>query len=449
MNQQAQQNQYNQNNGNPYQGYNAGFGQPQPRPKREKKPHPKTQFVGKVVAAGLIFGMVAGPVTAGTNYISNKAIGNESHALTSTNNSNGSGKGLSSTATSSVTTLSDVSDVVTEAMPSIVQVTNMSITEYQDFFGQVTKVPQKSAGSGIIINEDDKYIYIATNNHVVSNSNSLTITFNDDSAVSGEVQGTDEQTDLAVVKVKKSDVKDSTYKAIKVATIGNSNKISVGESAIVIGNALGYGQSVTTGCVSALNREVSIQNETSGKSYTNKLIQTSAAVSPGNSGGALLNSKGEVIGIVSAKYSGDQVEGMGFAIPITSAQDIIEQLMNDGKVTKRSGKDSTKTAGNGYLGVAGVDITSDMASTYNMPSGVYVAKVVKGSAADKAGIKKGDVITAMDGNSISSMEDLSTAISSKSAGDKITLSVATVENSYESKDKSVTLGERPDNESQE
>ncbi|MBQ5484994.1 MAG: trypsin-like peptidase domain-containing protein, partial [Lachnospiraceae bacterium] len=293
-------------------------------------------------------------------------------------------------------------------------------------------------------------IYIATNNHVVSNSNSLTITFNDDSAVSGEVQGTDEQTDLAVVKVKKSDIKDATFKSIKVATIGNSNHISVGESAIVIGNALGYGQSVTTGVVSALNREVSIQNEDSGKTYTNKLIQTSAAVSPGNSGGALLNAKGEVIGIVSAKYSGDKVEGMGFAIPITSAQDIIEQLMNDGKVTKRNGKSSgEKVAGNGYLGVAGVDITSDMADTYNMPSGVYVAKVVKGSAADKAGIKKGDVITAMDGTSISSMQDLSNAISAKSAGDKITLSVATVENSYQAKDKKVTLGERPSEDSQE
>ena len=452
--QQYQQNQqqdfrYQQSTANPYQGFGPSYGHPS-NPHRERKPHPRSAFFGKVVAAGLIFGLVAGPVTAGTNYISNKAIGNESHSLTSTNNSNGSGKKLDSTATSSVTTLSDVSDVVAQAMPSIVQVTNMSITEYQDFFGQVTKVPQKSAGSGIIVNEDDDYIYIATNNHVVSNSNSLTITFNDDSAVSGEVQGTDEQTDLAVVKVKKSDIKDATFKSIKVATIGNSNHISVGESAIVIGNALGYGQSVTTGVVSALNREVSIQNEDSGKTYTNKLIQTSAAVSPGNSGGALLNAKGEVIGIVSAKYSGDKVEGMGFAIPITSAQDIIEQLMNDGKVTKRNGKSSgEKVAGNGYLGVAGVDITSDMADTYNMPSGVYVAKVVKGSAADKAGIKKGDVITAMDGTPISSMQDLSNAISAKSAGDKITLSVATVENSYQAKDKKVTLGERPSEDSQE
>jgi serine protease Do len=444
------QNFYQQNYGNMYQGYQNPYGQNgQQKPRREKKPHPTAKFVGKVVAAGLIFGIVAGPVTAGTNYISNKAIGNTNSSLTSTNRSKGSDKRLDATATSTVTTLSDVSDVVAEAMPSIVQVTNMSITEYQDFFGQVTKVPQKSAGSGIIINEDDDYIYIATNNHVVSNANSLTITFNDDSAVTGEVQGTDEQTDLAVVKVKKSDMKDATYKAIKVASIGNSNHIAVGESAIVIGNALGYGQSVTTGVVSALDREVTIQNEDSGKTYTNKLIQTSAAVSPGNSGGALLNAKGEVIGVVSAKYSGNKVEGMGFAIPITNAQDIVDQLMDKGKVTKRSGKDSKTVAGNGYLGVAGVDITQDMASTYNMPSGVYVAKVVKGSAADDAGIKKGDVITEMDGSAIATMEDLSSAISSKSAGDKVKLSVATVENSYQPKTVTVTLGERPEDEAQQ
>ena len=335
----------------------------------------------------------------------------------------------------------------------------MSLEQVQSWFGTSSTVPTKSLGSGIIISQDDDYLYIATNNHVVSNSNSLSVTFNDNKSVSGEVVGTDEESDLAVIKVKLSSLKDSTKKAIKVATLGSSDSLKVGQQAIVIGNALGYGQSVTTGVISALNREVSIQNEDSGKTYTQEMIQTSAAVNSGNSGGALLNSKGEVVGIVSAKYSSSgsssnaSVEGMGFAIPISNAKTIIDQLMKSGKVTNRpgssdsSGSSASSTSDQGFLGIQGADISSDMASSYNMPEGVYVTKVVSDSPAEKAGIKKGDVITAVDGTSITSMESLYSYISGKKSGDKVKVSVATVENDYKSSDITVTLTKRPSDDS--
>lgn len=450
-------NQYNSQTGSQYTSNPYA----QPPKKKERKPHPKAKFVGKVVAAALIFSAVAGPATYGANYLTQKATGIEQTTTADTgSSSSNSSKNLSSTSAKTSVITSDVSDIVDETMPSIVQVTNMSIVEYQDWFGQTTQVPQKSAGSGIIFDEDDNYIYIATNNHVVSNSNSITITFSDDSSVSGDVQGTDEETDLAVVKVKKSDINSSTLKTIKVATLGDSSTTKVGEAAIVIGNALGYGQSVSTGVISALNREVSIENEDTGKTYTNYLTQTDAAVNPGNSGGALLNANGEVIGIVSAKYSDESVEGMGYAIPISNAKSMLEQLMNDGKVTDRSSmkvednsdssssdSDNGSTTGTAYLGIAGVDITSDMASQYNMPEGVYVAKVTSGSAADNAGIKKGDVITGVNGTTITTMSELKSQISSMNAGDKATISVATVENNYKSSDVEVTLGSQPDSSS--
>ena len=451
-----------QNNGyNPYTNqYNNGGGfQEPPKKKRERKPHPKAKFVGKVVAAALIFGSVAGPVTAGTGLLTNHLTGHDESTVSENSNSNSNGQIGSTTTTSASTSNDDVSALASEALPSIVQVTNMSLEQVQSWFGTSSTVPTKSLGSGIIFNQDDKYLYIATNNHVVSNSNSLSVTFNDNKSVSGEVVGTDEESDLAVIKVKLSSLKDSTKKAIKVATLGSSDTLKVGQQAIVIGNALGYGQSVTTGVISALNREVSIQNEDSGKTYTQEMIQTSAAVNSGNSGGALLNSKGEVVGIVSAKYSSSgsstnaSVEGMGFAIPISNAKTILQQLMKDGKVTDRpgssngSGSSAESTSDQGFLGIQGADISSDMASSYNMPEGVYVTKVVSNSPAEKAGIKKGDVITAVDGTSITSMESLYNYISSKKSGDKVKVSVATVENDYKSTDINVTLTKRPSDDS--
>ena len=451
-----------QNNGyNPYTNqYNNGGGfQEPPKKKKERRPHPKAKFVGKVVAAALIFGAVAGPVTAGTGLLTNHLTGHDESTVSENSNSNSNGQ-ISSTTTSASASSDDVSALASEALPSIVQVTNMSLEQVQSWFGTSSTVPTKSLGSGIIFNQDDKYLYIATNNHVVSNSNSLSVTFNDNKSVSGEVVGTDEESDLSVIKVKLSSLKDSTKKAIKVATLGSSDTLKVGQQAIVIGNALGYGQSVTTGVISALNREVSIQNEDSGKTYTQEMIQTSAAVNSGNSGGALLNSKGEVVGIVSAKYSSSgssenaSVEGMGFAIPIDNAKTIIDQLMSTGKVTNRPGSksdssdsSSTSTSDQGFLGIQGADISSEMASSYNMPQGVYVTKVVSGSPAEKAGIKKGDVITGVDGTTISSMSSLREYISGKKKGDKVKVAVATVENDYKSKNVEVTLTARPSDDS--
>ncbi len=444
----------NQDNG--YNPYNGQYNGPE-HPRKEKKPHPAAKFVGKAVAAALIFGLVAGPVTYGANRLTSRIAGGDQseQASSGTDSSNQ----ISSTATSKNEANDDVSAIASETLPSIVQVTNMSLEKVQSWFG-TSSTPTKSLGSGVIFKQDDNYLYIATNNHVVSNSNSLSVTFNDNKSVTGEVVGTDVQSDLAVIRIKLSSIKDSTKKAIKVATLGSSASLKVGQQAIVIGNALGYGQSVTTGVVSALNREVSIQNEDNGKTYTQEMIQTSAAVNSGNSGGALLNSKGQVVGIVSAKYSSSgsstnaSIEGMGFAIPIDNAKTIIDQLMSTGKVTNRPGlknqsssSSSTSTSDQGFLGIQGADISSEMAQSYNMPQGVYVTKVVSGSPAKKAGIKKGDVITGVDGNNISSMSSLREYISSKKKGDKVKVAVATVENDYKSKNVTVTLTSRPTDDS--
>lgn len=449
----------NEQQDNGYNPYNGQYNGPV-QPKKEKKPHPKAKFFGKVVAAALIFGLVAGPVTYGTNRLTSHFAGGDSTATEDTNSNSSSSKEIASTATSASAGNDDVSAIASETLPSIVQVTNMSLEKIQSWFGTSSTVPTKSLGSGVIFKQDDNYLYIATNNHVVSNSNSLSVTFNDNKSVTGEVVGTDVQSDLAVIKVKISSLKDSTKKAIKVASLGSSASLKVGQQAIVIGNALGYGQSVTTGVISALNREVSIQNEDNGKTYTQEMIQTSAAVNSGNSGGALLNSKGEVVGIVSAKYSSSgssenaSVEGMGFAIPIDNAKTIIDQLMSTGKVTNRPGSksdssdsSSTSTSDQGFLGIQGADISSEMASSYNMPQGVYVTKVVSGSPAEKAGIKKGDVITGVDGTAISSMSSLREYISGKKKGDKVKVAVATVENDYKSKNVEVTLTARPSDDS--
>ena len=263
----------------------------------------------------------------------------------------------------------------------------------------------------------------------------MTITFADDSAVAAEIQGTDTSTDLAVVKVAMSDVDSSTLSAIAVATLGDSDSLSVGESAVVIGNALGYGQSVTTGVISALNREVQLEAE-DGTAITNELIQTDAAVNPGNSGGALLNMKGEVVGIVSAKYSDTDVEGMGYAIPITSAKTIIEQLMNGQSVSDNSSSSSS----NAYLGIAGVDVTSSLSSSYNLPAGVYVYGVYSNTGAADAGLTRGDVITAIDGNKVSGMTDIQSYLATKSAGDTVTLTVCSASSNYkDTEDVQVTL----------
>ena len=338
------------------------------------------------------------------------------------------------TAISSSYVATDVSDIVDEVMPSIVAITNVSQTEYQSFWGQSKTYESTSCGSGIIVSQDNEYLYVATNNHVVEGANSLTVTFANDDTVSAEIKGTDPSTDLAVVKVALSSIKDDTMSEIKVATLGSSDTLKVGESCIAIGNALGYGQSVTTGVISALNREVSVSDSSSSTNYTAELIQTDAAINPGNSGGALLNTAGEVIGINSVKYSDTSVEGIGYAIPMDTAKPIIEELITKEKV------DESNSA---YLGIVGVDVTSDVAKTYNMPTGVYVAQVMEGAAAEQAGIQKGDIITKFDGKDVTSMEKLSYNMQYYAAGTTVDVVIERSSNGqYEEQTISVTLGKK-------
>lgn len=430
--------------GNPYQNgtYQEHFYQTQSPKKEKKKKERKPGGFGvklaKCAALALVFGLVSGVVFEGVHLVSGEIFGgtdsqSQNVAGSVLTQSDSSGK-VQATATSSTYVATDVSDIVEAVMPSIVAITNVSETEYQSFWGGRQKYESTSCGSGIIVSQDEDYLYIATNNHVVEGANSLTVNFNDDSTVSAEVKGTDPSTDLAVIRVARNSIETETMNNIKVATLGSSDNLKVGEASIAIGNALGYGQSVTTGCISALNREVSISDSQSNTNYTAELIQTDAAINPGNSGGALLNAAGEVIGINSVKYSDTDVEGIGYAIPISTAMPIIEDLITKEKV------DESDSA---YLGIAGVDVTSDVSQTYNMPTGVYVAQVTGGSAAEQAGIQKGDIITGFDGKEISSMEDLSMKLQYYKAGTTVDVTLQRASNGeYVEQTISVTLGKK-------
>ncbi|HBN55543.1 MAG TPA: serine protease [Lachnospiraceae bacterium] len=306
-------------------------------------------------------------------------------------------------------------------MPSVVSITNVGTTEFQTFFGTYEQESQ-SSGSGIIIGKNDTELLIVTNNHVISNAKEISVYFNsdgedadEDNVISAKIKGTDVNKDLAVISVALEDIPQETLDIVKIATIGDSAMLEIGEPVVAIGNAYGYGLSVTSGIVSALNREVSVQSD--GQTITNKLIQTDAAINPGNSGGALLNSKGELIGINSVKFISEDVEGMGYAIPISDVESIIGDLMN--KVMR----DQVKEVDRGYLGINGVDVTSDVSKSYGMPIGAYVDKVVDGAAAQKAGIQKGDIITKLDGSSITSYNQLKEALSYYAAGETVPITI--------------------------
>lgn len=388
--------------------------------------------LAKCASFALIFGLVAGTAFEGSSYVAGSLFGTrdkEVSAVPDTGSSEdvlkiGEDTQTSAPLTATASSTGDgVVSIVEQCMPSIVAITNMSQVQYQNWFGQVQKYEVPSAGSGIIVGENKDYLYIATNNHVVESATTLTIRFSDDTTASAEIKGTDVSTDLAVIQVKKADIDSGTLSNIKVATLGDSSKIKVGSQAIAIGNALGYGQSVTAGYISALEREVTTQDENSGNSYTNKLIQTDAAINPGNSGGALLNKNGEVIGINSSKYNDTAVEGMGFAIPSNTAKPIIEDL-----ITKEQVSDD-KAA---YLGIHGENVTAAVTEAYNMPEGVFVKEVFKGTAAEQYGIKAGDIITSLDGRDIATMEVLHTRLSYYEAGSQVEIIVQRpMQNGYE------------------
>ena len=403
-----------------------GMNEETPKPKKNRKvPKPV-----KLVCAGVAFGLVASVTFQTGNYVGTKVFG-----TTTTNGKTAKTAqtvdGAKLTTSSSSTGTSDVATIAKNAMPSIVSITNMSVQEVQSFFGGTQQQESTSVGSGIIIGQTDSELLILTNNHVVEGNEKLTVSFVDNESVEANVKGTDSTKDLAVVAVKISDVKDSTMDEIAVATMGDSSKLEVGEQVVAIGNALGYGQSVTSGIVSATER--TLDGYEGGT-----LIQTDAAINPGNSGGALLNSNGEVIGINTAKVATDSVEGMGYAIPISDASDTIQNLMNQETKTKVS------EAEQGYLGIQGVDVSDESAKMYNMPTGVYISDVVKNGGAQQAGLTKGSVITGLEGTTISDMNSLKEQLQYYRVGDKVKVTVQVPGNNGEYTEKAVevTLGSK-------
>lgn len=403
------------------QGFGAG---PQQNPKAPKPKKGYAKKVALVVGAAVLFGAVGGVTMQGTSYLTGKLLGKNTKSTVGTTKTVSNAK--LTTSTSTVT--SDVSDIVENTLPSIVSITNMSVQEVQNFFGGISQQESESAGSGIIISQNDSELLVVTNNHVVEGSDTLTVTFNDGNSVEAQIKGTDSARDLAVVAVPLDKISDDTMNAIKVATLGDSDSLKVGEPAIAIGNALGYGQSVTTGIVSATGRTID--------GFDGEYIQTDAAINPGNSGGALLNANGEVIGINSAKINSSAVEGMGFAILISDASDVIQNLMN--KETRSKVSDEER----GYLGIKGYDVSEEGAQMYNMPTGVYVKEVMSGGGAEKAGLTKGSIITGFEGSSISGMSSLQEQLQYYKAGEEVTLTVQIPDKNgeYTEKDIKVTLG---------
>lgn len=415
--------------------------QPEDMPPKKKKGG-ILKRVALLTAGALLFGTVSGAAMVGVNVAASRFTGNSSaasaepekkedipKARTESRDSgqdNGQGSasqgdgGYQQGQRNNGKAVADVSDIVEQAMPTVVAITSTAVYQsnnygYGWFFRggpQTYEVP--SSGSGIIIGENDKELLIVTNNHVVEDSTSLKVAFIDSEVVDAAIKGTDAETDLAVIAVPLEQIKDDTKSKIKVARLGNSDELKVGQGVIAIGNALGYGQSVTVGYVSALNREVRVSNTS-----TRELLQTDAAINPGNSGGALLNMRGEVIGINAAKYSSTEVEGIGYAIPISKAEDIMNQFMN------RKTMNPVEEARRGYLGIQGTSVDEESAAAFGMPRGVYVYKILEEGAAARSDLREKDIITKVDGQSVRNMTDLQELLACYEMGEQIDLTVQT------------------------
>lgn len=430
----------NETEGNTSNGttfYNNGQGDDGKTPKK-KKEHKKMPKAVAVTGLALMFGVVSSATFLTTNYVGTKVLKlGTTQKSTSTTSTSAVTSNASLTKTSSVVT-SDVSSVVENVMPSIVSITNMSVQEVQNYFGGTSKQESESAGTGIIISQNDSELLVVTNNHVVAGSDTLTVTFADGNSVEANIKGTDSEYDVAVVAVPLDSISEDTKKAISVATLGDSTELKVGEPAIAIGNALGYGQSVTTGVISALNRSVSETDQTTGETTESsvKLIQTDAAINPGNSGGALVNASGEVIGINSSKLVGDSVEGVGYAIPISDVSDLIENLMNQETKTKVAEADQ------GAIGIKGMSVSTEYSQQLNMPEGVYVSEVTKGGGAEKAGMTRGCIITGINVTTVSSMDDLQEQLQYYAKGDEVELTIQVPQSNgeYQEQSVNVTLG---------
>ncbi len=335
------------------------------------------------------------------------------------------------TAAVTVKGATDVSEVAENVMPAVVSITNNYIQTAQDIFGQRYQAESEAAGSGIIVGDNGDELLVVTNQHVVDDAETLRVQFIDETEVTANLKGEDEDSDLAVIAINKADLSAETKGNIKIASLGDSEHLKVGQTAIAIGNAMGYGQSVTVGVISAVDRDLTLSNG------THKMIQTDAAINPGNSGGALVDVNGNVIGINEAKLSNSVVEGMGYAIPISRAREIIDGLMNQSTKTKIDENER------GYLGISGVDVTSEISEQYNMPRGVYIAKVGSGLAADNAGITAKSIITSFDGQSVQTMEQLQSLMQYYKIGDTVDVVIQKpVENGYGYEEQTcrVTLG---------
>lgn len=386
----------------------------------------KSSYTGKkvvgLVCSAVLFGLVAGGTFQGVNYFVDKATAAETDSvsetaatenLATTNSGLTKVTNINTSADEASTTVAEVANNVT---PSIVSITSISVAEVQGyFFGSDTQsYESEGSGSGIIVGQNDTELLIATNNHVVEGANTLTVAFVDEEAVSAQIKGTDPDNDLAVIAVKLEDLSAETLEAIKIAELGDSDALVVGEQVVAIGNALGYGQSVTTGVVSALDRTI--------EGIEGNYIQTDAAINPGNSGGALLNMAGQVIGINSAKLADTTIEGMGYAIPISNAKSIIEELMNE------TTRELVDEANRGMIGISGNDVTSDISALYNMPVGIYISKVAEGSSAEEQGLVVGDILTKFDGKTISSFESLQKKLQYYAAGETVSFTFEREEN---------------------
>ena len=462
---------YNNYSQNPYMGNqnmgseNNGLHTPEPSaPKRRKssgRAARTAKKIGAITLSAVLFGGVAAGTFQGVNYLTgytaaqteesaqSASAGSGSAGSPAQNSSASAGSQTLQTATASDSGEMSVADVADYVMPSIVSITNRSVQEVQNYFsmfGYYGMQPQaqetESVGSGIIIGQNDSELLIATNNHVVEGADTLTVSFIDNQAYEANLKGTDAENDLAVIAVPLTGISADTMAQIKPATLGSSDDLRVGEQVVAIGNALGYGQSVTTGIVSATNRTLT-ETSSDGRPVQSSAsyIQTDAAINPGNSGGALVNMKGEVVGINSAKLASTEVEGMGYAIPVSRASSIISTLMNESTLTKVAENER------GTLGITATTVPASVTEAYGIPTGVYVSDVTEGSGAQAAGLRRGDVITALDGRSVTDVSQLQELLQYYKAGQTVNLTVQSIiDNAYAEKTVSLTLSGQADSD---
>lgn len=427
-----------QQNNRPEHGYRNEYRETVQAPRKKNS---WARKAAGITAAAVLFGTVAGGVMTGVNYVGARLTGLADITAAAPAETEGTttaqvpetSAASNNGSTTAVSTVTDVSSIAEKAMPSLVAINDTMTVEQNNFFGMPQTYQAQSSGSGIIVGQNDTELLIATNNHVVSGATDMKVTFTDSTQVAAAVKGTDSATDLAIIAVKLSDIPSDTMSKIKVATLGNSDNVKVGQQVIAIGNALGYGQSLTVGYISALDREITDEN---GIQHT--YIQTDAAINPGNSGGALLDLNGNVIGINAAKNASTEVEGMGFAIPISKAQEILNNLM-----TKKT-REAVDESAQGYLVIQGTNIDANASKEYGMPVGIYVYKIVEGGAAANSDLKEKDIITKFDGQSVTNMEELKQMLTYYEGGSTVSLTVQSLVNgSYVEHEVQITLGTKP------